>query len=127
MHRTPAGAMVDDSWRNLPNRFPFVRLDSFVVMPDHFHAIVWLGENESIEPTNYNGSVFRAPPAGSLGSVIGAFKSLTTVAYIRGVAELEWPAFDRRLWQRGYWERVVRSEASLVRLRRYIEENPRQG
>ena len=116
IRRSPAGLMVDTAWRALPNRFPMLTLDAFVVMPDHFHAIVWLrGGTESEKPT------------ASLGRVIGAFKSLTTVAYIRGVAEQRWPAFDRRLWQRGYWERIVRSEIALVRLRRYIEENPRRA
>jgi hypothetical protein len=43
------------------------------------------------------------------------------------MAEQRWLGFDRRLWQRGYWERVVRSEVGLVRLRKYIEENPRRA
>ena len=116
MRLSPAGLMVDTVWRTLPSRFPMLALDAFVVMPDHFHAIIWLrGGSESENPTV------------SLGRVIGAFKSLTTVAYIRGVAEQRWPALDRRLWQRGYWERIVRSEVGLVRLRKYIEENPRRA
>ena len=50
MRRSPAGLMVDTAWRALPNRFPMLTLDAFVVMPDHFHAIVWLrGGTESGE------------------------------------------------------------------------------
>jgi REP element-mobilizing transposase RayT len=59
-----------------------------------------------------------------LSDVIGAFKSLTTNAYIRGVRGLGWPPFDKRLWQRNYYEHVVRSEDELSRIQRYIENNP---
>jgi putative transposase len=60
----------------------------------------------------------------TLGDIVGAFKSLTTNAYIRGVRELGWPPFDKRLWQRNYYERIVRNEGELNRIRRYIENNP---
>ena len=44
--------------------------------------------------------------------------------YIRGVRDGGWPAFDRRLWQRDYYERIVREEAALERIRAYIAANP---
>jgi len=56
--------------------------------------------------------------------MVGAFKSLFTVEYIRGVKECRWPAFDRRVWQRNYYEHIIRDEAELARVRRYIDENP---
>ena len=59
-----------------------------------------------------------------MGEVIGAFKSLTTNAYIRGVREQGWPRFDGRLWQRNFYERVVRNERQLNALRQYIMDNP---
>ena len=114
MHLSAAGRMVEGAWRELPQRFPFVRLDAFVVMPDHFHGIVWLV------------TLLESLPR-PLGQVIGAFKSLTTVSYIRAVEEAGWPRFDGQLWQRGYWERVIRRKRDLAGLRRYIEENPRRG
>ena len=60
----------------------------------------------------------------TLGRVVGAFKSAATVAYIRGVKTVGWPKFRQRLWQRNYYEHVIRNEASLNRIRRYIDENP---
>ncbi len=60
----------------------------------------------------------------SLGNVIGAFKSLTTNAYIAGVAEKKVPRFSWRLWQRNYYERIVRNEIELNRIRLYIQSNP---
>ena len=60
----------------------------------------------------------------ALGEIVGAFKSLTTVAYIRRVKTRRWPPFTGKLWQRNYFEHVVRSEESLDKIRQYISENP---
>jgi REP element-mobilizing transposase RayT len=59
-----------------------------------------------------------------LGHVVGAFTSLTTVVYMRGVRDRRWPTFRRRLWQRGYHDRVIRDEEHLRRVRDYIANNP---
>ena len=63
--------------------------------------------------------------APTLGDVVGAYKSVTTVEYTRAVRALGWPPF-RRLWQRNYYERIVWDDASLDRVRRYIRDNPAQ-
>lgn len=59
-----------------------------------------------------------------MGNVVGAFKSLTTRAYIAGVHNAGWPAFDRRIWQRNYWEHVVRNETEHERTVGYVLDNP---
>ena len=59
-----------------------------------------------------------------LGEVVGAFKSRTTALYSRGVADHGWPAFRGRLWQRNYFDHIIRHEKAIHRLRRYIAENP---
>jgi putative transposase len=64
----------------------------------------------------------RAAP--TLGDLVGAFKSIAAVEYIRGVKTKAWPQFRHRLWQRNYYEHVIRNEADLNRVRRYIDENP---
>jgi hypothetical protein len=60
----------------------------------------------------------------TVGTTIQWFKTMTTNAYIRGVRDGGWAAFDRRLWQRDYYERIVRGEAALERIRAYIAANP---
>ena len=60
----------------------------------------------------------------SLGDIVGAFKSITTRQYIDGVDYRGWIPFPKRLWQRNYWERVIRNKKEGDRIRRYIEENP---
>ena len=64
------------------------------------------------------------PAPTTLGDVIGAFKSLTTVEYGRHVRSDRWPPFERRLWQRNYYEHIIRDEASLHRIRTYMKVNP---
>ena len=59
-----------------------------------------------------------------MGDVVGAYKSLTTVEYVRGAKTLNWPPFEKRLWQRNYYEHIVRNEKSLNLIRQYIIDNP---
>jgi hypothetical protein len=62
----------------------------------------------------------------TLSEVVQWFKTMTTNAYIQGVRDQAWPPFDRRLWQRNFYEHVVRGEGDLERIRRYIADNPAQ-
>ncbi len=73
------------------------------------------------ESSNGDNTEGDAPP---LGDVVGAFKSLITVAYARGVKQNGWPPFAGRLWQRNYYEHVVRDDDDLNRIRLYIAGNP---
>lgn len=63
-------------------------------------------------------------PAPTLGDIVGAFKSITTHEYIRGVYESGWPPFDKRVWQRNYFEHIIRNERELDHIREYILNNP---
>lgn len=109
---TAAGDMIATQWHALPARFVHVHLDTFIVMPDHVHGIVHL--------RNVEGEAPRV----SLSEVIAAFKSTSTRAYIDGVKRLGWPQFDRRLWQRSFYEHVIRDAVELAALRQYIVDNP---
>jgi len=60
----------------------------------------------------------------SLPDVVHRFKSMTTHQYIQGVKQSGWSPFPGRLWQRNYWEHIVRHEQDLTRLREYIRHNP---
>lgn len=134
----------------MPKRFPNVVLGEFVLMPNHFHGILFLTEPPDVgaplvgahaDERNDNvgaplvgaGGVGNARtnragtrPAPTLGDIVGAFKSSTTVEYIRGVDRHGWLPFSGRLWQRNYYERIIRNDDELVRSRRYIEDNPAQ-
>ena len=77
-------------------------------MPNHLHGVLFL------------------PPAltAALGRIIGSFKSLSTRGYTRGVHGSGWPRFPGKLWQRNYYERVIRNEKELAGIREYIANNP---
>ena len=128
MRLNEAGEMVCGVWESLPQRFPAVEMDMCVVMPNHLHGIIVIKQPKRattrVAPTNRMGDSTRNQCA--LGDVIGAYKSLTTVEYVRGVKTTKWAPFRGRLWHRNYYEHVVRHEESLRDLQQYILDNPAQ-
>ena len=138
MHPNDAGEMVGATLEQLPKRFQSMGLDRFVVMPNHIHGLVVIDssvgaplvgahtdEEEQVSESGtsmLNRAATRAAP--TLSNIVGAFKSITTGEYIRGVKTSGWPAFQGRLWQRNFYDHVVRNEEDLHRVRQYILENP---
>ena len=101
--------IVEKSWEALPARFPHVRLDSYIVMPDHMHGIL-----------HFAGSGSKTP---ALGQVIGAYKSLTTVAWINYV-KTHTVSWSGLLWQDNFHDHVIRDYKDLEQKREYIRKNP---
>jgi putative transposase len=125
MRLNSAGQLAATVWNNMLERFSGIELDMFVVMPNHLHGIIVLSDCEPRgcdAPDAGGRAATRAAP--TVGDVVGAFKSLFTLRFIEGVKSKRWPAFDRRVWQRNYYEHVIRDERDLARVRRYIDENP---
>jgi len=137
-----AGKMVENQWLILPQRFPNIKLHEYIVMPNHFHAILEIVgatlvvlQNDVVAPNNNdNDNSQKGQPQGcaptettnkkTLGDMVGAFQSITTVDYIRGVKNNNWQTFDGKLWQRNYWERIIRNEQSYQQISEYIISNP---
>lgn len=124
-----AGRSVVKSWQELKDRFSRVDLDAFVVMPDHIHGVVvlrWHWETKTIcRPGVTRLPTQDMPIHQTLSAIVGAFKSITTVRYTRGVRYEGWRPFRKKLWQRGFFDRVFRDERALDNVRRYIANNPR--
>jgi len=132
--------MVETVWVELSKRFPFVELDEFIVMPNHFHGILVLTDKADcrgescIRPAvgggGSNQGEHKVRPYGTLkgtvGRIVQAFKSISTHEYKIGVEKQHWNPFPERLWQRNYFEHVIRSEKSLNKIREYIAANPSQ-
>jgi len=171
-----AGRMVENEWLKLPERFKNIALHEYIVMPNHFHAILeivgatlvvapndvapnddvapnnWVfktklnstgrnGQPQGIAPTNTptntptsistNTPIYISTNTPTLsatdkrvGDMVGAFESITTVEYIRGVKNNNWPPFDKKIWQRNYYEHIIRTEQSYLNISKYIENNP---
>jgi len=109
-------------------------------MPNHLHGIITIvgaplvgaqpldvgAQPLDVGAQNRAGTKSRAPTRGAptVGNVVGAFKSLTTNEYIRGVKSGILPPFNKSIWQRNYYEHIVRDEKDLNRIREYIKNNP---
>jgi hypothetical protein len=65
-----------------------------------------------------------APTSKTIGNMVGAFQSIVTVEYIRGVKTLGWQPFNGKLWQRNYYEHIIRNEQSHQTISKYIINNP---
>lgn len=114
---------VREAWAWLPQRFDNVELDEFVIMPDHVHFIVSLLEDERRgghpAAQNHPASQGGQTPAPTLAHVVGTFKTVAAKAINRARDSV-----GQQVWQRNYYERIVRNEAELARIRAYIRNNP---
>ena len=128
MVTTDAGMMIKDVWQNIPVNYPGFELDEFTVMPNHIHGIIIIPETNPSRTKELQGGRPQrvAPTELSLSDVIERFKSFTTKRYIDGVRQAGWQPFDGKLWQRGYYEKIIRVEIELNEIRQYIISNPLQ-
>jgi putative transposase len=142
-----AGRVIETWWHKLPQKFSSCNADTFVVMPNHIHGIIMIrdetvGADPRVRPDS-SPTVAADPrvrphssptvgvdprvrpvPHAPLPSIVQWFKTMTTNAYIRGVQVQGWTPFAVRLWQRNYYEHIVRDEVELERIRDYIVNNP---
>ena len=113
------GHVITSEWLRTPVLRPQVALDEFVVMPNHFHAIIAIEDSRrGVLP--YAHPRFQSPSQ-TVGAVIRGFKSATTkqINESRGTA-------GAAVWQRNYYEHVIRNDDELTRIREYIANNPFQ-
>jgi len=115
MKLNTAGQMIERVYREVISSFDNIVSDHFVIMPNHVHGMISIQRADT-----------RSAPttAVTIGRVVQAFKSKTTVAYIRGVKNGSFLAFQKRLWQRNYYEHIVRDEDDYIIKWNYINENP---
>jgi putative transposase len=135
-----AGKMVKKWWQKSPKRFLKIQLDIYQIMPNHIHGIINIigfthGLNGSTHGSTPTGlpMKFGLPPVGAdpcvrpkqtLFQIIRWFKTIATNEYIRGVKNDHWQPFNKHLFQRNYYERIIRNKNELNRIREYIRINP---
>lgn len=154
MQLNASGEIAAQSWLWLGKRYPYVAVDQWVVMPNHTHAIIVIDNDAedtriaaSRDPRTgiprtgiprmgipgtgdprilRTGGSRTAPSAAAaparrkpLGRLVGAFKTVSTkrINLLRDTP-------GERFWKRNYWEHVIRDDASLQNIRRYIKNNP---
>ncbi|XPS82455.1 hypothetical protein Dvar_04730 [Desulfosarcina variabilis str. Montpellier] len=120
LHLNDTGQMAQTCWNEIPDHFPHVRLDAFVVMPNHVHGILFISKNVIVGAKNFSPLQPNRQAKGTsktIGSVIRGFKVGVT-KWVRQNTSIQ------NVWQRNYWEHVIRSEPELKGLREYIHNNP---
>lgn len=114
LHR--AGAIVAKCWQEIPQHFPSVSLDQWIVMPNHLHGILVISD----EPTGVGARhASPLPQVAAISTVIGSFKS-AAAKHVNAARRTP----GAPVWQRNYYEHVVRNERALDRIRNYIAANP---
>ena len=90
-------------------KYPNITVDKYVIMPDHIHLLV---------------SISQSHPGASLPDFMRFFKTMTTNEYIRGVKDGLFPPFERKLWQKSYYDHVIRNQQDYCNIWEYIQNNP---
>jgi len=143
-----AGEMVDKWWRELTSKHSIVEIDKYKIMPNHIHGIITIvgndenddvgadlcvrpdngkninGDNVVKGQTHVKGRTHRCALTPTVGTIIQWFKTMSTNEYIKNVKSKNWPSFNTRLWQRNFYEHIIRDESDLNRIREYITNNP---
>lgn len=123
MHLNFFGKLADQEWRRLPSRFSFVEIGSFVVMPNHVHGIISIHEGDTMisDETQPHAIVeqFGRPVSGSVPTIVRSYKSSVSLRINR---LRDHPAHP--IWQRNYYEHVIRDDVDLEQISTYIEYNP---
>ena len=101
---TALGQLTRQAILDIPNRYPGISVDAYVIMPDHVHLIL------AVQNTGPDGRQIAAPT--SISTVIQQLK--------RAVSR----AAGQSLWQKSFYDHVIRNETDLAEVRRYIENNP---
>jgi REP element-mobilizing transposase RayT len=115
---SPIGKIAMQCWEEIPQHFPNVELDAFIAMPNHIHGIIII--NPLVGVHNYEPlqrHAFQHTIRKSLGSIIRAYKgAVKTICQNGGYSEF--------VWQRNYYEHIIRSDKELNNIRDYIINNP---
>jgi REP element-mobilizing transposase RayT len=118
MDLNPHGKIVRDEWNKTSQIRKNISLDEFVIMPNHFHGILIISDCRGTMHRAPTKELFGNPVSGSMPTIVRSFKSSVT----RQI-NLSQP-FNNPVWQRGYYEHIIRNENSLKKIRNYIINNP---
>ena len=149
MNLNDAGRMIEKWYRKLEEKFPSVKCCEMIIMPNHFHCIIELidiassfvapvehmpvekisVEHMPVEKISVENIPVENIPVEHEGStlpyVVQWFKAMSTNDYIRGVKNMGWMPFNKKLWQRSYYEHIIRDQYDYERIRTYILNNPK--
>ncbi len=117
MELNDIGKMVKEVWMAIPDHFPNVEMGEYVIMPNHIHGIISI----TVEATHASPlpRISKGPMPGSIGAIIGSYKSAAT----RSFHKIQ-NSHENSLWQRNYYEHIIRNERDYQAIYEYILANP---
>lgn len=116
VHPNNPEKLIEKWLYELENKYQNLTIDKFVIMPDHIHMII-NNHGACYETTGTHAGV-------PLPEIIKWFKTMTTNDYINGVKNGLFPPFDKHIWQRNYYEHIIRNQHDYEEIWYYIEQNP---
>jgi len=116
---TTIGKIIDANWNNIPSGYENIEIDEYIIMPNHFHGIIMINCHTKAIP----GIRATARVAPTLGNIIGAFKSRCVTDYLNHIRENNVNVIGK-IWQRNYYEHIIRNKRELHEIREYIQNNP---
>ena len=118
------GKIADECWRAIPEHFPFVELGSHVIMPNHAHGVIVINDvNDDIG----RGAIYRAPTVEQFGKpTIGSLSTIVRTYKAAVTRQIGREHNATGIWQRNYYERIIRNADEANRIHLYIEANPVQ-
>ena len=130
-----AGQIVEKCWCAIPEHFPQVTLDEFVVMPNHVHGIITIGENNveanNVRTNNVRANDYLPQPSNEIPRSLQHGTSRTIGSMVRGfkIGVTRWFRANtdiHKVWQRNYYEHIIRNEDSYLKIAEYIQTNPQR-
>ena len=109
---TNIGKEIENIYLNLEKEFTNIKLCDYVIMPDHMHGIIEICERAD------------TGPAPTIGDIICSFKTRTTGYILKGIKNGKYKPFNKRFWQRNYYEHIIRNEKEYNKIIQYIKYNP---
>ena len=109
-----AGLMIEKWWKLSDERFEGIRIDEYIIMPDHLHGIIELNNKANV----------NTDCVLEISQIIQWFKIMSTNEYIKEVKSRKFVRFDQKLWQRSFYDRVIRNDIEYNNIVAYIKNNP---
>ena len=124
MMMSAIGKITQQFWLEIPRHFPFITLDEYQIMPDHLHGIVeisckWIGNVETQQCCVSKSNTFYQLEPGSLPVIIRSFKSIVAKTIGSKFPDVKFN------WQPRFYDRIIRNETELNKIREYIQNNPK--
>ncbi len=140
MRINECGERTQQCWLEIPNHFPQTQLDEFVIMPDHIHGIIIINDFPIVGAKNFSPLPFESSsrscqssprpnitpfrsPSQTIGSIVRGFK-IGVTKWIHQIEMVKNISPQPNVWQRNYYEHIIRNDDELHRIRDYIRNNP---